>query len=388
MALLEINAALFYTFFIGLLMVLAYCSRWRRYFQLGMKLPGPPALPIIGNCLQFTSNDLSKFFQKFMGIARSYGPIARLWLGPVLAVLLTDPDDIEKVVKHDKVGSRGFVARKLLEQAFRNGLLHLDGEDWRRHRKIVSSSLQINILETFVENFAKNSDILANKLKAIADGITAHDIAPYLMLCSLDIIYQTSSRINMNVQTGNDESTLNNFTSVINTIALRFMKPWLFIDWIFNASELGKIHNKVIEYERGKMINEMAKKKGMRETADTRGLNDEKPSLMDLLIQYADISKEEIVGEIATIIGAGTETTSSACGYVLALLADNQHIQARVMQEQQDIFGDDILRAVGSDDLPRMVYLEQVGNCLLRPSLFSRIVAICLPYSVAARSKA
>jgi hypothetical protein len=31
------------------------------------------------------------------------------------------------------------------------------------------------------------------------------------------------------------------------------------------------------------------------------------------------------------------------------------------MQEQQDIFGDDILRPVRWDDLPRMVYLDQVG---------------------------
>jgi len=83
---------------------------------------------------------------------------------------------------------------------------------------------------------------------------------------------------------------------------------------------------------------------------------------MDHLIQYADISKEEIVGELSTIIGAGTETTSNACGFVLALLGDNQNIQERVMQEQQDIFGDDILRLVRSEDLPRMVYLEQVGN--------------------------
>jgi cytochrome P450 len=78
------------------------------------------------------------------------------------------------------------------------------------------------------------------------------------------------------------------------------------------------------------------RKNGMRKTADTRGLNDEKTSLMDLLIQYADIRKEEIVEEMGTIIGAGTETTSNACGYVLALLADNQDIQTRVMQEQRD----------------------------------------------------
>jgi hypothetical protein len=116
----------------------------------------------------------------------------------------------------------------------------------------------------------------------------------------------------------------------------------------------------------------------MRETAQKRGQNDEKLSLMDKLLHYGDINKEDIVGEIASIVGAGTDTTSIACGYVLALLGENQHIQERVMQEQQDIFGDDILRPVRSDDLPRMVYLEQVGNCLLCSSLLSGIVAIFL----------
>jgi cytochrome P450 len=148
-----------------------------------------------------------------------------LWFGPILVVVLTDPDNIETVVKHDKISSKGYVARKLLEQIFRNELICLKVEEWRRRSKIVSSALQINILETFVENFAKNSNILANKLKAIADGITAHDIAPYLMRCTLDIIYQKRSRINTNVQIGNDNSTLKNFTFVINTIALRFLKP-------------------------------------------------------------------------------------------------------------------------------------------------------------------
>ena len=127
----------------------------------------------------------------------------------------------------------------------------------------------------------------------------------------------------------------------------------------------------VLKCEHGKVINEIERIKRARETADNRGLNDEKPSLMDLIIQYGYINKEEIVGEIFSIIGAGTETTSTTCGYVLALLGENQHVQARVIQEQQDIFGDDILRPVRSNDLPRMVYLEQVGNWSLFSFLFS-----------------
>ena len=380
MTLLEINAALFYAFLIGFLLVVAYCSRWRRYFQLGMKLPGPPALPIIGNCLQFTTNDLCKLFQEFIEIARSYGPVARFWFGPVLIVVLTDPDCIESVVKHDKLCSRGNLARKTMEHVFRNGLLHIDGEEWRRHRKIVSAALHINILEKFVETFAKNSDILTNKLKDLADGITAHDIAPYLIRCTLDIIVQTASRLDINAQNDNDESTLKNILTIVDTTSVRILKPWLLIDWIFNATELGKKFYKAVKCEHDKIINEVERIKRMRETGEKKDQNNEKPSLIDLLIQFEDISKEEILGEIATIVGAGTDTTSNTCGYVLALLGDNQHIQERVMQEQQDIFGDDILRPVRSEDLPRMVYLEQVGNCLLRSFLFSRIVAIFLHY--------
>jgi cytochrome P450 len=165
MALQEISSALFYTFFLGLLLILAYCWRWRRYFELGMKLPGPPALPIIGNCLQFTTNDYCKLFEELMEIAHSYGPIARISFGPVLVVVLTDADCIESVVKHDKLLSSGYLFQKPLEQVFRNGILCLDGEEWRRHRKIVPAALHINILEKFVKNFAKISDILANNLR-------------------------------------------------------------------------------------------------------------------------------------------------------------------------------------------------------------------------------
>ena len=43
---------------------------------------------------------------------------------------------------------------------------------------------------------------------------------------------------------------------------------------------------------------------------------------MELLIQYADIGTEEVVGRLAIITGAGTETISTACGYVQALLGD------------------------------------------------------------------
>ena len=55
-----------------------------------------------------------------------------------------------------------------------------------------------------------------------------------------------------------------------------------------------------------------------------------------------------------------TVKTSYIFCYVLALLWENQQIQARGTQEQQEIFVHDILRPMTSEHLPTIMYLEQV----------------------------
>jgi len=58
-----------------------------------------------------------------------------------------------------------------------------------------------------------------------------------------------------------------------------------------------------------------------------------------------------------------TVKASYIFSYILALLWEKQPIQARVMQEQQEIFVHDILRTMTSEYLPTYMYLEQVMPC-------------------------
>jgi cytochrome P450 len=196
----------------------------------------------------------------------------------------------------------------------------------------------------------------------LADGNPAHDIVPYFTRCSLDITCQTSLHIDINAQEGKHNDTLNAITTIIETVAVRIAKPWLYIEWIFKVTKLGTKFYNSVKHCHVSIYNEILRTKSMTEAADKRDLHHEKPSIVDIFLQYGEMNKEDIIGEITTIGGAGTETTSKACCYVLALLGENQHIQAKVMQEQEDVFSDDILRPVRSEDLPRMVYLKQVGN--------------------------
>ena len=79
------------------------------------------------------------------------------------------------------------------------------------------------------------------------------------------------------LQPDNDDTTLNNITTIVDMIRVRLFKYWYYIEWIFSVSELGKKYYTAVNFEHGKSINKIGTKKRIIETADKRGLNDEKP---------------------------------------------------------------------------------------------------------------
>jgi cytochrome P450 len=69
-----------------------------------------------------------------------YGPVVRIWLAPKFLIAISDPKGIEKLVAHDKFCTRGSYFRNIIKSMFRKGLLAIDGETWRKHRKIVTTA--------------------------------------------------------------------------------------------------------------------------------------------------------------------------------------------------------------------------------------------------------
>ncbi|KAJ9575767.1 hypothetical protein L9F63_007413 [Diploptera punctata] len=337
--------------------------KWGRYY-LGFKLPGPPALPLIGNLLDVRSRDFTVLFHEMNKYIKNHGPVTRIWLGPVMLIFVSGPEEIAKVVGNDKIGHRGKYSLRILSPIFNKGLLAQEEMSvWKIHRKIVTNAFHNNMLNKFVDNFAKNSNILANRLKELADGTNAYDILPYLCLCALDIITQTCFGQNINAQINNDMMAVQYNKTILDSTQIRLSDPFLMFDWAFYLTEIGKKYKVAVKYYHDLI-------KGV---IDDRAINakskeelSKSPTLMDYLIQNGQLSKEEIVGEISSIGGAGTETTATLSTFVLAILAEHQDIQEKVFEEQKTIFGEDILRPVTSDDLPSMTYLEQVINETLR----------------------
>ena len=68
------------------------------------------------------------------------------------------------------------------------GLLTSHGKKWTSHRKLITPSFHFTVLQSFIEIFQENSNILVNKLNKMADTNEAIDIYPFITLCLLDII--------------------------------------------------------------------------------------------------------------------------------------------------------------------------------------------------------
>ncbi|PSN45114.1 hypothetical protein C0J52_18783 [Blattella germanica] len=325
----------------------------RRLWHLAAKLPGPTPIPLLGNLLTFAGCDLIKFFQRLMELVDKHGTIVKLWLGQDLFVLVSDPVALEKILGNKQFIKRTGYVTKLGKPFFRNGLLMSDGETWRIHRKIISSTFHNNVLDQFVANFSKNSNILVDRMKSLSDG-TAFDIYPLISLCTLDVICETAMGKTVNAQLNYDGEYVKHVLRSLQLLAERFMRPWLSIDWLFNMTELGKEQAATLKYLHGHAEQVVAEKmekykssgKQKTQVEDIQSLRRKKLSLLDLLIEDEQLTSDEIHDEVVTIVAAGSETTATTCCYVLALLGVYQEIQEKVIEEQRSVFGDDFQRPV------------------------------------------
>jgi len=349
--------------------VLVLCWSKRRLWELAARLPGPTPIPLLGNLLTFAGCDLIQFFQLIVTLVEKHGSVLKLWIGQDLFVLLSNPVALEKVLGNKNFIRRTGLVTKLGKPFFRNGLLMSDGDTWRIHRKIISSTFHNNVLDQFVENFSKNSSILVDQLSSRCNG-KAFDVYPLISLCTLDVICETAMGTTVNAQLIDDGEYVRNVLRSLQLLSERFVRPWLAVDWIFNLTQLGKEQAATLKYLHGnvqqvvseKMAKFLSSGRQKTQVDDLQSVKRKKLSLLDLLIEDEQLTPDEIHDEVVTIVAAGSETTATTCCFVLALLGVHQDIQERVLEEQRSVFGEDIHRPVTCEDLPNMPYLEQVIN--------------------------
>ncbi|XP_052758279.1 uncharacterized protein LOC113519550 [Galleria mellonella] len=424
-----------FMFLMSGLMFLYMKHRQSRLYKLGNKLPGPWALPFIGNALSAIGIKTSGVVPIALMYGKKYGHVIRGWLGTRLFIFLTRAEDVEAILSSQEHIDKSS-EYDLFKHWLGGGILISQGEKWRTDRKMIAPTFHMNVLKSFMPVFNAKSKDLVDQLKCEV-GKT-FDIHDNMSGTSVNILLETVMGINRKTEAKSGYDYAMAVMKMCDIIHQRHYKLWLRLDLTFKFTTLFKkqfellntIHGLTKQVIKAKkeiylsnkasdtilipkfnerLIKSNDHKQPEEKTAtysddifkhfkDDLDFNDENDigekkrlAFLDLLLEANqngtnNFSDKDIKDQVNTIMFAGHDTVAASASFVLSLLGGHQNIQDRVYRELFEIFGDTNRPATFADTI-QMKYLERVILESLR--LFPPVPAIArhLKHDVTIKTK-
>ncbi|XP_061394743.1 cytochrome P450 4c3-like [Musca vetustissima] len=364
-----------------LIITVVYNRRRARLVRLIEKIPGPKAMPLLGNAVEM-SVDHDELFSRLTGSQRMWGTrigMNKAWQGQTPYVMLFDPETVEPILNSqkfiDKSGDYEY-----LQPWLGTGLLTSFGRKWHSRRKILTPAFHFKILDDFIDVFNEQSAILTRKLERELDS-ESFNIFPYVTLCTLDIVCETAMGRSIYAQSNSESDYVKAVYGIGEIVQSRQSKLWLHPDFIFrmtadakrHASYINTLHgfsNKVIRERKAELRENMNNNNydSVSDAYDDLGKK-KRLAFLDLLIEYSQegtkLSNSDIREEVDTFMFEGHDTTSAAISWTLFLLGSHPEYQERVVEELESIFGDDRETPATMKNLMDMRYLE----CCIKDAL-------------------
>ncbi|VVC45436.1 Hypothetical protein CINCED_3A017723 [Cinara cedri] len=204
-------------------------------------------------------------------------------------------------------------------------------------------------------------------------------VCTYNCIIILILFIETTMDYNLDIQSDIGSEFMINGTKALELMSNRALTVWLYPDIIyfmyckiFGLENAYKLTKKLPRLMTEKKKNEYAHNAIDKNTIETSENDDKKKrskALVDLLLETnkvgGNLSNEDIIDEVLTIIGAGYETTTSTVGFCILLLAIDSDIQERVYDEIHSVLGDGN-ETITIEHTTKLVYMKQVINETLR----------------------
>jgi cytochrome P450 len=341
---------------------------YRKFFKFPTtKLPGPPAHWLLGNLIEASKAADDRQTHKLLWEwSKKYGKVYRVLLpfgDEKLGICISDAEVIKKVLFDDKT----FVTSPSVSNPFYllapTGVLVTHGEEWKRHRKIVTGAFAPVQLQFAVEVTNREADLLVEKWKRNIqeNSRQSFDFQKEFANLTLDILGEVAFSHKFNLINGGNPWTSNLHTIIDGishrTIVPKILWPLLVRDskkWESTALSMRDLPKKFVE-ERRQMHE-------THEDYDEHTHSD----LLERLVQNMEgesLSNNEVVDETMLFFLAGHETTTSTLSWISYMIQDKEEVKQKIRREYEEIIGDNDLRY---EDLPKLVYLEAVIKETLR----------------------
>ena len=322
------------------------------------ELPGPPALPLLGNALSLTrASRIHLVAEKW---ARRYGPIIRIRIGPRLLVGIGDREAIGEILRDRPEGFRRWKDQKtVVGEVGGTGLFLSEGEDWKRQRRLVVTALNANRVQRYFDVLNTSTARLHRRLsEAAADGRSLA-IGEELHCFTVDVTSALAFGEDLNTLERRDNELQDHIQLILTMTARRLRSPIAY--WRFIRFPADRALDRSMEAITAAMT-EFVEQAQQRMNARPE-LYEEPRNLLEgmLAAQRKDgtFSDEEVGANVLTVLFAGEDTTANTLAWVVWLLASRPEIQARLAEESLEVLGDELFPG-DSETVERLSYTEAV----------------------------
>lgn len=248
--------------------------------------------------------------------------------------------------------AKSALARRVGKPIFGDGLFTSEGDFWRRQRRIIAPAFHQKRIASFVETMSACTGAMIERWQGRQGSF---DVLPEMSRLTMEIIARTMFFTDV----ADDAGMLGRNVDILVTQLRPGVGDLLgFPEWVPSLRPRS-VQKAVAE------VDELI----TRIISQRRANPGDHEDLLTLLLQARDpdtgvgMSDRQLRDEVATIIGAGHETTATALSWTWYLLSQHPAVEARLHEEVDRVLAG---RRCGLADLPRLSYARMVFEEAMR----------------------
>ena len=327
------------------------------------ELPGPRALPVLGNLLQLNTARLHTILSAW---ADEFGPMYRYRIANQDALVIADTDLVNEVLRNRPDGfRRGKRMQAIVLELGVDGVFNAEGADWRRQRKLAMLALNTNHLREFFTRLELVTARLQRRWERAAAAGETVDAPSDLRRYTVDVTSSLAFGKDLNTLEKEGDVIQRHLDKIFPAVARRLFAAFPYWRW-FKLPVDRELDAAIAQVH--KLVNDLVAEARRHAANDA---NSKRPgNFLDAMVTgqtdgTAAFTDAEIVGNALTMLLAGEDTTSNTLAWMMHLMIEYPAVQARMQAEVDRVLGA-AERAADYASCDAFHYIEAVAQETMR----------------------
>jgi len=327
-------------------------------------LSGPKGWPVLGNLPQIQA---AQFHQQLGEWAREHGRFFKLRMANRLILVVADHEAVAATLRDRPDGFRRTERLEAigLEMGLKAGLFGVNGEAWKRQRRMVMAAFDPGHVKAYYPSLVKCAERLGARWSKAAQAGASIDLQADLMRFTVDAIAGLAFGTDVNTLESDDDIIQRHLDKIFPKLFTRMISALPY--WRFFKLPSDRELDRALAAVNAAIDGFIATAR-QRLAADPARRAAPQSLLEGMLVAADDpgsgIDDDQVAGNVLTMLLAGEDTTANTLAWCIWLLHRHPQALARASAEARGVMGTHT--KVTLDHLSRLDFIEACMNETMR----------------------